>query len=281
MHFILTENNLLHESPATTTRWQQEFDMVAKEHRIEIVAKWLQEEQAICKPILTAIDSGGSGGRALLDAITRSIELRTFAEWANPYLKLIKKFRCNFNDQMCTNLASLVSMAYDADALDLNAKYLTNASLYNRDAEDFVYTIKVFNIVSDKSKLKSYFKNTSNIDIAHLYKSSSSIKPAGIKDQNVDYETLQDADNGERVRRITPPEKQRTIYGTIEAWSDNGNDSGGTREDKPKQSNMRKVSRAVYKSTEDATRDGMDIPGNTITVQSRYTYDGKERVPSK
>ena len=83
--------------------------------------------------------------------------------------------------------------------------YLADPSLYHRNIQDFKYTIKLFEILNDEDRLKSYIKNTDIVNFSDLYDKSGKIKPAGDKNTADDFETL---------------------VGVIESWSNEGGDAG-------------------------------------------------------
>ena len=270
----------MHEAETPKRDWQAEFETVDGDARTEIVWEWLEQEKLLSPSIRAAIEAGGSGAVQLLNVIVKSVELNTFAIWANPFLKLLKQLNFTMDDNMCKNVASLYSLAYGPSNIDLKQQYLTTGSLYDRDEKEFTYTVQVFDRVSNSSKLKSYFKDTSKIDISHLYDASNHVKPAGIYDKQVDYKNSKNSSDGSTVRQMLPPKYQSTIYGTVESWSVGGNDNGGKKGTQTPKVNT-KNTRSVYKSLEDANRDGKDVTGNTVTVQTKYTYDGKEWVQEK
>ena len=85
------------------------------------------------------------------------------------------------------------------------SRYLTDPSLYDRSIKDFEYTVRLFEILNNEDKLKSYIKDTKVVNFNDLYDNSGNIKPAG--DRNT-------ADNFE------------TLVGVIESWSNEGGDAG-------------------------------------------------------
>lgn len=84
------------------------------------------------------------------------------------------------------------------------SQYLYNPSLFNRDSKDFTYTVNVFETVLVPDRAKKYFKDTSEINVDKLYvneRGTGEIKPAGSQ---------------------ATADDTKTIYGTVEAWSEGG-----------------------------------------------------------
>ena len=97
---------------------------------------------------------------------------------------------------------------------DSKRGYLIHPSLYYRNVNDFIYTVKIFETVLTPHILKSFFKNTEGITTDELWtEDGKKIKPAGSPD------TANDVD---------------TIYGVVEMWSDGGENDldNGTKNNK-------------------------------------------------
>lgn len=276
MRFIIKEHKVLHEDESAPRDWKKEFSKATKGEKHDIIKDWINSEEPIGARIKSYINSGTDGADKLIDTIVHSIELRTFSLWANPFLKLLTEFDFDITDNIIDNISSLVPLAYGPTKLDLNSKYLNNLSLYDRNANDFDYSVKMLQTVNDSGKLSTYFKDTSKVSPEHLYDSSGKIKPAGLSTKKVDYDKK--ADGSEEM---LPPEEQSTIFGTAEAWSANGNDKGGPNKDKKSDTNVDNVNsnkKKIYKSTQEATEDGMNRRDTRITVQQDYIFNGKEWV---
>ena len=97
------------------------------------------------------------------------------------------------------------------------ASYLVNESLFYRSVEDFIYTAKIMEIVTTKTQLSKFFKDTSVVKEEELYegdKLGGRIKPAGNKNTPLN-------------------QMHNTIYGTVEKWADGGeNDAGDSKENR-------------------------------------------------
>ena len=112
-------------------------------------------------------------------------------------------------------VSAMIDLAEKGDiTVDSGYDYQLHPSLWERTKEDFVYTLKAFDVVSDENKLKRYFKNVDGIDISALMNEDGSIKPAGSEATSFD---------------------EGTIFGTIESWS-NGGDNDRDIDDKKSKS---------------------------------------------
>lgn len=122
-------------------------------------------------------------------------------------------------------------------------EYLLNSSLYYRNIEEFLYTVKIFETALDPSRLAKYFRSRKGISVKDLYDDKGKIKPAG---------TTDDAENTD------------TIFGTVEAWSGKGkNDkaekkpkkaSDGKSTSKRKGTDSSGYSRVAFLTDEDKAR---------------------------
>lgn len=68
----------------------------------------------------------------------------------------------------------------ELEEIDLRQEFFKNPSLYDRNRKDFMYTVRILNIVNNPDKLSAYFEDTSNISIEQLYNPDGTIKDAGI-----------------------------------------------------------------------------------------------------
>lgn len=125
----------------------------------------------------------------------------------NPFIKYFQQFvkKIKPDKKHASYLNTLIMMSENDDSLRERIKstgrgedtYLIDPSLFYRNSEDFVYTIKIFENVLDPSKLSKYFKDMSEISIEQLY-DNGKIKPAGNESTADDI---------------------KTIYGQVEAWA--------------------------------------------------------------
>ena len=123
----------------------------------------------------------------------------------NPFVNFLDTLKFKPTKKQDVNFMRLGDLIV-SDHIDITKDYLTKESLYDRNEKDFIYTVKLFDIVNDRSKISKYFKDTTNITEADLYldDSMNEIKPAGKDGDGID-----------------------TLYGTVESWSgeDGKNDS--------------------------------------------------------
>lgn len=82
----------------------------------------------------------------------------------------------------------------------LEHKAFVNESLYDRDMEDFEYTVKVLNVVLNQEKLEEFLIDTSVASVEQLFDADGKIKPAGMGGPQAGF-------YGD------------TIYNTVETWS--------------------------------------------------------------
>lgn len=90
--------------------------------------------------------------------------------------------------------------------INLKSNYLKNESLFNRDFNDFKYTINAFELVHNKTKLKQAFYDTSKISDKEFF-NGEAIKDAGINGESGD-----------------------TIYNVVDKWLANGNEKNANTE---------------------------------------------------
>ena len=123
----------------------------------------------------------------------------------NPYLKFLSVI-ANEGVRNASNVQTLIDLVEDKDisvdtlnrSLTANkgevSSYLTNPSLYDRDAKDFRYTAQVFARVEDPDRAKNYFDG--DVDSSELYDEQGKILPAG-----------------------DPLHQAGTIFGKVEEWA--------------------------------------------------------------
>ena len=175
----------------------------------EMVALWKAGDQAIRDILVDHIIQQYSHKE--LENIKSSIRKSFYAYGidtnTNPFIAFFDTLAKTNN--ITKEYNALVSVMIDlterrdikVDIKSRSAGYLTHPSLWNRNVEDFTYTLRAFDVVQDKNKLKKYFKRIDGIDISGFMLPDGSIKPAGSE------ATADDMD---------------TIYGTIEFWSNKG-----------------------------------------------------------
>jgi hypothetical protein len=149
-----------------------------------------------------------------------------------------------------SNLTALANIVAEDDTFDTSKKYLFDTSLYNRLGADFAYTVKVFAIVNDSSKLASYY-DPKLVDIKDLY-DGSGIKPAGIN--------------------VKDPEDFGTIYGVLESWKE----SASNENTAPKTATKQGKGKFEYSSFEEAEKAGMNKEGSIITVNGKFKFKDNE-----
>ena len=116
---------------------------------------------------------------------------------------------------------------------EVSNTYLVNNSLYQRNIKDFVYTVKVFEIVMDESKLLKFLKDfPAAIDESGNPILDSSGNPVRMKTSEMikmlfDGDKIKPAGSASTaIDRKTGNFSTDNIYGIVEYWS-KGNDAGG------------------------------------------------------
>lgn len=115
----------------------------------------------------------------------------------NPFVNFLDTLKFKPTKKQDVNFMRLGDLIV-SDHIDITKDYLTKESLYDRNEKDFIYTVKLFDIVNDRSKISKYFKDTTDINESELYSdvNATEIKPVGKEGDDVD-----------------------TLYGTVEFWS--------------------------------------------------------------
>ena len=148
------------------------------------------------------------------------------------------------------NLVSLANTVAEDTEFDTEKDYLLNLSLYNRPAQDFVYTLKVLNIVYDPIKLVKYY-DPKKVSLKHLF-DGKDIKPAGISAKD--------------------PKDFNTIYGVLEIWKET---AANENTDKPVKNN--KKDEYEFSSFEEAEKQSQAQDGNVITINGKFKFDGDNK----
>lgn len=123
----------------------------------------------------------------------------------NPFMTLIPKLGkvakvdAKHDEHVCALIDLSLDGSIPRDALQAMGKgdYLLEPSLFHRNVQEFIYTVKAFEIALNPKKLSKYFHDWENISTADLYDKSGRIKPAGGPATHDDI---------------------GTIFGTIESW---------------------------------------------------------------
>ena len=119
----------------------------------------------------------------------------------NPFMKLLDELEFSPKSEYIDNFNKL-SELQQAHDVDLSHDYLREESLYDRNVQDFEYTVFAFETVMNPQELSKYFIDTTDISADQFRDDNGDILPAGKKgDTGLD-----------------------TIYGIIEQWGtkDNG-----------------------------------------------------------
>ena len=146
--------------------------------------------------------------------------------------------------------------------------YLVNESLFYRSVADFIYTAKILEIVTTKTQLSKFFKDTSVVKEEELYEDNrvgGRIKPAG--NENTPDNQL----NG-------------TIYGTVEKWSDGGENDAGGHEDRTSAKDNKKYSPQTLERIKENKRynnvseipESEEYEGNIVYVYFSNEHDSKD-----
>lgn len=165
---------------------EQEFDDASKQEQVEIIKDLIENDYK--KPDLYNI----------LDAIYMSCVRSGLDTKSNKFLQLIDKLNFKIDKEHAKNFYNLVKLS-TSSTIDLTRPYLTKPAIYEVDEKDFDYTVKLFDIVNNKSKISKFFNNVDNISEKDLYDEQGNIKPVGKEGSGTD-----------------------TLFGTVESWSQEG-----------------------------------------------------------
>lgn len=132
----------------------------------------------------------------------------------NLFLQVIGNLKFNIEKKYIDNLKQL-SKFLNANKLDVNQDWLKEKPLYNVPTKDFLYTVRLFDIVINSAKLSQFFHNTENISIEQLYNKNGEIKPKGTENDGID-----------------------TLMGTVESWSGNDGENDKIVDKKEREDNI-------------------------------------------
>ena len=164
----------------------------------EDIKKWSKASHSEKMQILNKLlpQYGKSDLKNIIDAILFDFDNYGIDPTKNPFIELIGKFTFPLTKKHNAYLQKLTQLR-SQKSVDVSKDYLTLKSLYDRNMEDFIYTVVLFDTVNDRAKLNKFFKNTTEIKESDLFvKGTNVIKPAGNKGDGTD-----------------------TLYGTVESWS--------------------------------------------------------------
>lgn len=202
---------------------EADFPKGDEETRNDSYDVWVKEwnsanddrRELIVREILQSLGSNETERKQLLefvDSFRHSCYEYGIEPDANPFIYYIQALVKNIKtsskeDSYINRLVELVSageVSQDRikEAYRSKDHFLMNPSLFFRNEKDFEYTVKIFDIVMSPTRLKTFIKDTSVVDINELYqdgKEGGKIKPAG--NESTSYDT-------------------GTIYGVVEAWSE-------------------------------------------------------------
>lgn len=119
----------------------------------------------------------------------------------NDFMQLLDNLTINLKPAH-TEYFTQLHYLYLKDHIDITKPYFNNPSLYNRSLWDFSYTVRIYDLVVNRYKLKKYFKDTTEIKEKELFipGSNNEIKPVQKGSKSTD-----------------------TLYGLVTEWSKNNN----------------------------------------------------------
>lgn len=164
-------------------------------------AKSADEEDDALKLLLKqwgASDKLSSDGyRDIRRVILQSLKDVSFDKSNNDFIKYIIKNGDVLNADDAGKVDILKELLqYKLIEYNDNQDWWGNKSLYDRDDDEFEYTVKIFNIADNKELAGKYYDNPSDISAKQLY-DGNRIKDSGLHDHNGD-----------------------TIWNTVERWAD-------------------------------------------------------------
>ena len=153
-------------------------------------------------------------------------------------------------------LLNRLTELHKKEDIDLDNDYLSNPSLYNRSLQSFDYTVRLFDTVSDSSKLRRFFKNTEKINMSDLFEK-----------------------DGVTIKKVggTGPNKNSldTLYGTVESWSGENGENDITDE--------------YINSTSQSRKSSINNPANKVkmnktslkALKDKYRYMTIDQIEAK
>ncbi len=199
MRFLLLEDDRFNSQYGITPELIHEFenaDNKRKETIVRVIANKMKDPYV----------------KNLLNAFRKSCIDYGIDSNKNPFMTLIPKLgkTAKVDAKHDEHVCSLIDLSLDGtvprDTLQTtgSGEYLLEPSLFHRNVQEFIYTVKAFEIALDPNKLSKYFHDWEHISTADLYDKSGRIKPAGGPNTHDD---------------------MGTIFGTIESWGgvDGGN----------------------------------------------------------
>ena len=128
-------------------------------------------------------------------SIYRNFNYFGIDEETNPFMTLLDELEFKPEPSYIDNFDKLTELQQSSE-VDLSHDYLREKSLYDRNVQDFTYTVFAFETVMDSQELSKYFRDTTGISADQFRADNGDILPAGKKgDTGLD-----------------------TIYGVIEQW---------------------------------------------------------------
>lgn len=184
----------------------------------ELIKEWTSADDRTKERIVRQLIQGYSGKSRIMAPVIDSFRHACYNFGIDPNKNGFINFYDTlsgvipFNDNVDNCLNELVKCVMNGSVkmpqlegkgqgAEYQRQYLLDPSLYHRNAKDFAYTVKAFELVSNPDKVSRYFKDLSDVSIDAFYDDKGNIKPAGSP------QTADDTD---------------TIFGTIESWGQHG-----------------------------------------------------------
>lgn len=149
---------LLEALPKITKQQIQQWDNGDERERTEILNNLIQ---SYTYPPLNEIR----------DAIDYNLKHYGIDPLKNPFLTTLDNMvssKLTLKSDMNKQIKRLTDL-YRKENINLTNKHLVNKSLYNREDQEFDYTVRLLDTITDKSKLTRFFRDTSDIKIEDLF----------------------------------------------------------------------------------------------------------------
>lgn len=219
-----------------------------------------EEKDKILQEYLTLFNNPSLNNIA--DVIKQSIENAGMSPKRNQFMHLLGNLDFNISKQHERNFLELFNMSNNGRKMRMGAEYLKNKELYDRNLEDFHYTVFVMDATSTSSNLRKYFKNIDNIEVEELFINGDKSKPKPVGKKPNQGEEL-DLD---------------TLRGVVTSWEDGGDNVASDEEETKKttkQISKNQDNLKTYKSVKDIKTSPSEKIGTKVNVTYVYAGDNK------
>ena len=190
--------------------------------------------------------------QGLYDLLAKSIDVNTLDPNRNSFLAYLltlasnKDMRKFGNDKNFVRNVELLDNRFAIRGEKLDNEWYYDDDLLKKPEKEFVYTINIADVLSDRSKLKNYFDNIDDKGIENLYKNGNfaitgTVKDAGIGTNNPD-----------------------TIYGMIAKWTKEDGKKDDKKGTKSEESTVKEIIRREF--PKDTIKTGKDYREKIVSI---------------